>query len=54
MTFRTFDIDAGVVSGATSNDHASTDMTARNVRSRRHARVLGHRTMGSRVSGFGF
>lgn len=49
MTFRTFDIDAG---------HAapSTDVTAptRNVRSRRRARALSHRSNGCRIAGFGF
>lgn len=49
MTYRTFDIDAGNV----ADKSPAPEGLARNVRLRRHARVLGHRSTGSRVTGFG-
>ncbi len=53
MTFRTFDIDAGVVNGATDGAIAGSDSPARSVRLRRRAAVMNHRSSGGRISGFG-
>lgn len=52
MTFRTLDID-------TANETPDAAMAlssapARHSRSRRHASVMSHRNIGSRVVGFGF
>lgn len=52
MTFRTLDIDI-----ATETPDASAPMSsspARATRSRRRASIMSHRSVGSRVIGFGF
>lgn len=50
MTFRTFDIDAGT---ATATDFDPAERISRRSRLRRNSTVLGRRTSGSRLSGFG-
>jgi hypothetical protein len=51
MTFRTLDIDTAT---ETPDVTALSSSPARATRSRRHASVMNHRSIGSRVVGFGF
>jgi len=49
MTFRTFEMDVAT----TTPEINPAERTSRRSRLRRHSTVLGHRSTGSRVSGFG-
>jgi len=55
MTFRTFETDAGHIAGPAANPVLTEDVTTpvRNIRSRRRALAMTHRTGGARIVGFG-
>lgn len=56
MTFRTFDIDSNELGGATSTfteTFSGAETASRHTRSRRRNAVMGHRSVGARIRGFG-
>jgi len=53
MTYRTFDIDAGIETGS-ATPAFETSNPARRSRSRRHSALMSRRTSGARIAGFGF
>lgn len=56
MTFRTFDIDSNELGGATSmftETFTGAETASRHTRSRRRNAVMGHRSVGARIRGFG-
>jgi len=53
MTYRTFDIDGSNETGRAIPAFA-TSSPARHTRSRRHSALIGRRTSGARIAGFGF
>jgi|GEM_PF-2342085 len=52
MTYRTFDIDNGIVAGGATPSTEDSN-PARHVRSRRRRAVLSYRSTSCRVAGFG-
>jgi len=53
MTYRTFDIDSGIETGSATPGF-DTSNPARRSRSRRHSALMGRRSSGARIAGFGF
>ncbi|MEP3888904.1 MAG: hypothetical protein ABJN69_00475 [Hellea sp.] len=53
MTYRTFDIDAGIETGSATSV-IETSNPARRSRSRRNSSLMSHRSCGARIAGFGF
>lgn len=53
MTYRTFDIDGGIETGR-ANPAFETSNAVRYTRSRRHSALMGRRSSGARIAGFGF
>ena len=52
MTYRTFDIDDGVITGSAIPEF-DAHRSVRHARSRRHSAALRSRIGGSRIAGFG-
>ena len=52
MTYRTFDIDAGSITGSAIPTFEA-ETSVRHTRSRRHRAVMGSRIGGARIAGFG-
>ncbi len=53
MTYRTFDIDSGNETGS-ATPAFETSNPVRHTRSRRHSALMGRRSSGARIAGFGF